>query len=276
MNQAEVTATLAAEPDLVEDGIAEDPMQTTIDGGAPAGATVAIHPLTFWRHIDRVTRTFDFAFADTDSTGQPTTAHVTVRKQLVGTFNILTGPVEPTSTPPPSDSLKVVHKPLEDHWVRNLLLKRVPGDAGDDRSTRWRVTATSGVQVTSKGATTNITSVRVQSGGLDTTITDALALFRLRRVLRFAGGSDVTITLTTGRNDDVALLYLRDRRFRLTNNGDGTYSGTFRVGLITGVRHFAVNALSHGTLFDDTAAYDSQAWILPYVVAPTQLADFLP
>ena len=277
MNQADVSATMAAEPDLVEDGLAEDPMETSVDGGLPAGATAAIHPLTFWRRITEVNRTFEFAFADTDSTGQPTTALVTVRKKLVGTFNILAGPLEPSTALPPPDSLHVVHKPLEDHWVRHVLLKRVrPNAADSDPRARWRIAATSGVQVTSKDATTNITSLRVQSGALDTTITDPLALFRLRRVLRFGAGAQVTLTLTTGRNDDVALLDLRDRRFRLTNNGDGTYSGTFRAGFFDGVHHFGVNALSHGTLFDDTAPYDSQAWILPYVVDPTQLADYLP
>ena len=281
MNEAAVTATLAAEPDLVEDGIAEASMETSLGSDAPAGATAAIRPLTFWRRIDpvRSTRTFEFAFADTDSTGQPTTAHVTVRRRLVGTFNILAGPIDPTAPLPPRDSLDVVHKPLEDHWVRHLLLKRVPLEATDGRGdarVRWRIAATSGVQVTSKDATTDITSLRVQSGDVDTTITDPLALFRLRRVLRFAGGAQVTITLTTGRNDDVSLLYLRDGRFRLKNNGDGTYSGTFRAGVFAGVHHFGVNALSHGTLFDDAAPYDSQAWILPYIVTPTELADYVP
>jgi hypothetical protein len=37
-----------------------------------------------------------------------------------------------------------------------------------------------------------------------------------------------------------------------------------------------VNALSHGTLFDDQAPYDSQAWLLPVVLAPDQVADALP
>lgn len=280
MNQAAVTATLGSEPDLVEDGIAEDPMQTTIDDGGMPGATAAIRPLTFWRRIDSVNRTFEFTFADTDSTGQPTTATVVVHKKLTGTFNILAGPAgEPF---PPRDSIHVVHKPLEDHWVRRVLLKRVtrpattdPEETSDDR-VRWRVAATSGVQVTSKDASSNIVSLRIQSGALDTTITDPLAFFRLRRVLRFATRDSVRLTMTTGRNDDVALLYLRDMRFRLKNNGDDTYSGTFRTGWLAGVRHFGVNALSHGTLFDDTAPYDSQAWILPYIVEPTALADYMP
>jgi len=280
MNQAAVTATLGSEPDLVEDGIAEDPMQTTIDDGSVPGATAAIRPLTFWRRIDSVNRTFEFAFADTDSTGQPTTATVTVHKKLTGTFNILAGP--PGEPFPPRDSIHVVHKALEDHWVRRILLKRVdrpassdPDEASDPR-VRWRIAATSGVQVTSAPATENIVSLRIQSGALDTTITDPLAFFRLRRVLRFATRDSVHLTMTTNHADDVALLYLRDLRFRLKNNGDDTYSGTFRTGWLAGVRHFGVNALSHGTLFDDTAPYDSQAWILPYLVEPSALADYMP
>ena len=43
--------------------------------------------------------------------------------------------------------------------------------------------------------------------------------------------------------------------------------------MLAGVHHLGVNALSRGAIFDDRAPYDSQAWILPYVVRPTELAD---
>ena len=43
-----------------------------------------------------------------------------------------------------------------------------------------------------------------------------------------------------------------------------------------GVHHFGVNALSHGTLFDDQAPYDSQSWIEPFIVHPLALADGTP
>jgi len=46
--------------------------------------TAAIHPLRYWRTIRSVDRSFEFAFADTDSTGHPTTAVVTIRKRLLG------------------------------------------------------------------------------------------------------------------------------------------------------------------------------------------------
>ena len=39
-----------------------------------------------------------------------------------------------------------------------------------------------------------------------------------------------------------------------------------------GLRHLAVNALSHGTLFDDALPYDSKAWALPFVVAAPEVA----
>ena len=100
--------------------------------------------------------------------------------------------------------------------------------------------------------------------------------FRLRAVLRFAPDDTVRLTATTLRNDDVVVLQQSDRRFRLHNNGDDTYTGVFRTGLLDGMRHVGVNALSHGTLFDDAAPYDSQAWIVPYVVRPLELAAWEP
>ena len=43
-----------------------------------------------------------------------------------------------------------------------------------------------------------------------------------------------------------------------------------------GLHHVGVNALSNGTLYDDTARYDSQSWITPYRVHPLVLADGTP
>jgi hypothetical protein len=182
----------------------------------------------------------------------------------------------------------VVRKPLLDNWVRHLLLKRisrstaerdgdqVSDDSGDDDGPRWRIAATSGVRVVSHPNTTQIQSIHIQAADKDTTITDPLALVRLRRVLKFASGEDVTLTVTTGHSDDVVVLNYRLLRLRFHNNGDNTYSATVHSAWLAGVHHLGVNALSHGTLFDDTAPYDSDAWILPYVVEPTMLADYRP
>ena len=286
LDQAQISSVIATEPEVVEDGQFESTDLTSMGataGTGPAGTLTAINPLHFWRVIDDVERSFEFAFADSDAAGRPTTAIVTVHKVLRGRFDILTG--VPGSDGTPIDSAtRVVRKPLADHWVRRILLRRVPV-SGSTRG-EWRVVATSGVKVTSRAATTRITSLRLQTASLDTTLADPLELFRLRGILKLEPGSPVTLTVTTLRNDDVVVLSRFGNRFRFHNNGDDTYTGvwtlpdfrleTAALSMRARIFHFGVNALSNGTLFDDTAAYDSQAWILPVVLKPDQIADALP
>jgi len=276
-DQAEVTAALAAEPVYVDDELSESPDQTSLEAPAGTGeagmatAETAIQPLAFWRTIRSVERRLEFEFSDPDPSGRPTTAAVTVHRQMLGAFNILVGDAVPEGSPPEAS---VIHKPLSDHAVRRVLLKRVPV-ADTDRGA-WRIVATSGVQITSRNALTRIQSLRIQSGPLDTTITDPLAFFRLRSMLKLDPLADVTLTATTLRSDDVVLLCLRDHRMRFHNNGDNSYTATFHVPDRLGLHHVGVNALSNGTLFDDTAPYDSQTWIEPYAVHPLELADGTP
>jgi hypothetical protein len=276
-DQGAISATLATEPDFLDDGFFDATATTnlapSLRGVSPApGATFsAIDPFFFWRSITHRTTGIEFAFADTDSTGLPRTADVTVRHTFTGTFNIV--PRDP-SNPDLPDTHHVVQKPLIDHWVRHFLVKRIDL-AGISRPV-WKIAAATAIQVTSENATSAITSVHVQSTTVDTTLTDPTVFIPFRRVLRFAAEDTVTVTVTTPRTDDVVLLYNRDRRMRLTNNGDGTYTGKFKAGLFTAWRHFAVNALSHGTLFDDTAPYDSKAWVYPYVVVGGPSVDYLP
>lgn len=262
---ATATQEVARHPELVEDGMYASAIQAPAGSTSPSGSLAAIQPLFFWRHIDRVERTFQFAFSDTDSLGRPATAVVTVMKRLSGTFNVVAEGASP-------DEGRVVQKPLVDHWVRRLLLKRV----ADDDSRPWRIAATSGVKVTSQNAVTRLQSLRVQSGTLDTTITDPLAFFRLRRILRLDAGTEITLTATTLANDDVVVLYAGDRRVRFLGHGDGTYTLTWKSDATDGVRHFGVDALSHGSLYDDQAPYDSQAWILPYMAGAMPMADLAP
>ena len=288
LDQAQVASVVAIEPEVVEDGQFESADITSLGAGATPGATgalAAIAPLRFWRVITSVERRFEFAFADSDSTGRPTTAIVTVHKSLAGRFDILTGLPGSDSTALDS-STSVTRKPLADHWVRRVLLKRVP--AADSAGRVWRVVATSGVKVTSRAATTRIESLRLQTAGVDTTLTDPLRFFYLRRILRLEPGTPVTLTVTTLKSDDVVVMCRSGHRFRFHNNGDNTYTGVWLVPDLSewnGPRpgpgrppifHFGVNALSHGTLFDDQAPYDSQAWLLPVVLAPDQVADALP
>lgn len=267
-DRAQIEQALANSPTAVDDQTFGDGEQTTVNSGA--GGFALIHPVRYWRHIDSIQRSLDFEFGDPDSTGQPTTAVVTLHRRLNGTFDILAGGWSDGAT----DSLQLVTKPLEDHWVRRILLKRVRQVT--DSLARWRIAAISGVKVTSRNAATEIRSLRIQAGALDTTVTDPLAFFRLRHVLRFDPLTPVTLTVTTGRNDDVVVLMHRGLRTVFDNNGDGTYTRTWMVADGDGLRHVGVNALSHGTLFDDQAPYDSQAWMLPYAASSEEMAEYMP
>jgi hypothetical protein len=281
MDQAAVSSVLATQPEVIDDAQFDGTDAASMASTAPAANLSAIQPLRFWRIITRVDRRFEFAFADSDSTGRPTTAIVTVHKLFSGRFNILTG-VPGSDSMPMDSTLRVVRKPLSDHWVRRVMLKRLPGS--DD----WRVVATSGVEVTSNGAATKIVSLRVQGAGLDTTVTEPLAFFRLHRILALQPGTPVTLTVTTLRDDDIVVLCRFGHRFRFHNNGDDTYTGVWQVPDLHGngdpgpgpgrppIFHVGVNALSNGTLFDDAAPYDSKAWILPILLKPDQVADALP
>jgi len=275
--QSTIAGTIAAAPDLLNDGLydTETPanLAAALRGASPAGSTtpVEIEPYFFWRTIARRMPSFEFAFADTDTTGLPTTAIVTVRRHFTGTLNIV--PRDPVNPDLP-DTHNIVRKPLDDLWVRRFLMKRVRLAPGDHAA--WKIAAATAVEVTSKDATTAITSIRVQSGPTDTTLTDPAAFIHLRRVLRFAPDDPVTLTVTTPRTDDVVLLYHHVERERFENHGDGTYTRTFTAGSLQGWRHFGVNALSHGTLYDDIAPYDSKAWIFPYVIVGGPDVDYLP
>src|SRR5439155_12148992 len=164
---------------------------------------------------------------------RPTTAMVTVRRELSGTFNIVPSVPGDSTT---ADTANVIHKPLLDHWVRYVLLKRVI--YGTSNLPRWRFAGTSLVDVTSDVNTTHIQSVRVQTSTLDTLVADPVALFRLRQVLRFPALDSVRVTVTTNHPDDVVLLHHADHRRMFHNNGDGTYTIKFLTGPLAGWRHF--------------------------------------
>ena len=269
-DRSEVEAEVARQAALVEDGFSESADQTPVDQSGSNGGvatTAEVRPVYFWRHIRDVDRFFEIAFADTDSTGRPTRAVVTVHKIFRGSFNIV--PADSNGQP---DREHVIHKPLVDHWVRRVLLRRMPIE-GSDRPV-WRIVACSGVEITSRDAQTNILRVRVQTRDQDTTFTDPLAFQRLRAITRLEPGEAVALTVTTLTADDVVLLYAREHRLRFHNNGDHTYSAVWTAPEPRGLYHLGLNALSHGTLFDSEAPYDSKAWILPYVVKPEELGEY--
>lgn len=255
---AQVAAVVQANPQFVDEDVWLSALPQSY---GDATGLAAIRPLQFWRVITSVERTKDTEFGAPDSNGRPTMALVTLHRSLQGTFNILAGAVDPTDS-----TRSVVRKPLDDRWTRKLLLMRRHWPDGDGDHDGWRLVGTSGVEIHTQGGSTHIASLRIQAGPLDTTITDPLELHRLRRIVMVPPDAPVTLTATTGSATDVVLFYGHDMRRRFTNNGDGTFTFTFPSGEFPGLRHFGVDALSHGTLFDDAAAYDSNAWVFPFAV----------
>lgn len=263
-DQVQVNNVLGTNLDLVDEDVWQSDALQSYDA---ATGFAAVRPLRFRRVITNVDRQVTTEFGAPDSSGKPTLALVTVRRHITGSFNLLAGAADSMDT-----TKRVVQKPIDDQSTRRILLMRMPArepawrDSTDRDSVRWRMVGSSLVETHTNGGATHIVSVRVQAGPLDTTITDPLEMYRVRRIARFLPNSPVRLTVTTTRNDDVVLFYGRDARRRFTNNGDNTYTFTMNAGLFPGVRHVGIDALSRGTLFDDTLPYDANAWMVPFTV----------
>ena len=258
-DDAAIASALQQSPEFVNESLSQD--ETPIEFEAQAGTFAAIEPLRFWRRVTTVESDIHIDYSNPDPSGRPLHAIATIQRHLQGTFNILAGTPEDTS---------VVHKPLDDEWTRRIaLVRRARPDSPELGP--WRLAGTSGVEIATIGGVTALVSLRVQAGDQDTTITDPLELHRLRRVIRFAPGTEVTLTATTQAASDVVLFHGHGGRRRFTNHGDGTHTFTFPVGDFPGLRHFGVDALSNGTLLDDEAPYDANAWLLAYAVVAVRM-----
>ena len=258
-DDAAVANALQSSPEFVNESVWQD--ETPMAVGLEAGTYAAITPLRFVRQITNVESDIHIEYGNPDPNGRPTLALATIDRHLQGRFHILAMA---------EDTVRV-SKPIDDDWRRKVALVRRPVPGGVELGP-WRLAGTSGVDVRTRGGSTRVVSLRIQAGAdLDTTITDPLELHRLRRILRFAPGTEVHLTATTQAANDVVLFHGYGLRRMFTNNGDGTFSFTFPVGEFPGLRNFGVDVLSNGTLFDDTLAYDSNAWILAYAVAPVRL-----
>lgn len=257
---AQVAAVIDNNPEYAD----EDVFSTNQIGSFEVGGGFsAVRPLRFFREITNVEKSRDVEFGAPDADGNPTTALVTLHRHLTGSFHLLAGSTDPSDT-----TRTRISKPLDDQWTRRMLLQRVklPND-----SLRWRLVGTSAAEARTVNGSTHLVSLRIQAAGVDTTITDPLAMHRLRRIVLLPPGMPVTLTATTSAASDVVLFYGRDMRRRFVNNNDGTHTFQFTAGRFVGLGNFGVDALSNGTLFDDTAAYDSNAWIFLFACDPARV-----
>ncbi len=262
---AQVQSTLTAATALIDDGLAQDSSSVS---AAPASASraagvssieAAIRPFTWWQVVTAETRTWSFAWSDTDASGHPNTCIATLNDHMTGRLVVV--PVSPADTTQPSATR--IFKPLDKTLTRKVMLERLP--IGVQRL--WKVVGLTGAFVQTPGATTHIMSLRIQSAsGVDTTITDPLGWYSVHHIIHFGTSDSVAITVTTSRNDDPVFIHRWDWRHRLRNNLDGTYSFKWVTSPWGGFRHFGIQAMTHGSIYDDTLPFDMQAWHLPFRV----------
>jgi ribosomal protein L35AE/L33A len=278
--QREIENELAQAPELDEAGTYENTLEAVLDDPAsPFSTAEAIRPVFFFREIKRREHTVTVEIVD-DTTRQIANVHAQVA--LGGIFHIVT-----RDTVDGEPVRGHVQKELRDRGRMRARFVRYLGEPDceregeylepahddDDARRRWRLAAVSHRRIASPEHTAQITSVRLQSGGgLDVTITDPLELVRFPLGLPHAvAGERVRVTVQTADASDDVFLSTAWGRKRLMRTEEG-FVGGFLAPLER--RHFriGVNALDHGTLFDDQAPYDSDFWGLLAWTVPADLA----
>ena len=263
----------AAKPDMT------DPSFSAVQGGVQVEAD--IQPAFWFRLIRTHERHIDVTFENPDTA--TVIAHAVITDRLTGTFNVVT---KPDTVDGQITERTWIKKPLADTAVRKADFVRhktndadTAGEAEDsadgfhDGWSPWRLVALSGTDITSDNGTRDIQSVRIQAGSVDLTVTDPLVLTARKDLPRIAPGTPVQVTATVGDPTDVVVLYARWGRMRMRPGAvSGQFVGRFLAPSETGLRHVAVDAIAHSTLFTDDGAYDSKAWGIPFVVAAPSVA----
>lgn len=195
--------------------------------------------------------------------GEIPTADVAIRADATGLLHLLVND---------NDVLRRLTKDFADTGVRSLFFEKSRVAANmDDRwfHRGWRLVAMSGVAIESPGTSRVIHAARVQAGDVDRTFDNMTDLVRVDNIMTIAPSTMVTVTVDTGDATDHVFLHRRHLRSRMefVNNGDGTFTATFETDPRMGPRHFAIDVLSDGTLYDDAMPYDNVVWGIPYRVA---------
>jgi hypothetical protein len=264
------------EPALSEGGTYETPGQSdfsTAGGSVSTDAfstTAAIRPVYFFRVIRTRSRTLDI-HVETDSDSVKVRATVDVMEHFAGTFNLVTADSTDSGV-----VRRVIKKPLQDDGHFRAVFVRFqrpePGDEDEPTTSTptmgdwedWRLAAISSHEIHSPDNTAKILSVRLQTAsGVDTTLDDPSGLFRFPRgLIRIGANEKVTITVKTADPTNAVFVLAGWGHMRLTPSADG-FTGSFHAPYEMRLFRIGVNALSHGTLFDDQAAYDSDFWGIP-------------
>lgn len=253
------------------------------DYGTLGKVDAAITPLRWGRFITGVTRTVTTTILPGD-----TMATARIEKTITGVFKIkgIDGGVD-----------TLISKPFTDKAVRNLLLRKVHFKD----TTGWRPVATSLVAGATDPPPANnriaITQVQIFSPADTVTITDPTTTYLRYHWLPFhegewgecpdlTGGDKVIVQATVvSASSDTDIVSLRygfspwalaiGRRQHMTlisqtSNSDGTftrvYQATWYSHFFTGFFNAGVDAVTRGTLYDDSLPYSASWWGVPYRV----------
>ncbi len=259
------------------------------DGPSPApfddeivGTMTEIHPIRWARFIRNIQRSVQL-----DSVTADSLAYVTVTKTFNGVLVILARY--------DSTTIDTVRKDFTSQSKKRIIFKKIANDRVIWRN--WRPVAVSLID----GGTTSSEAINIaqlelvyfNAGVRDSlVINDPLStFFRIRRhrdingmdVPDFTGGQEArmfaTVVSASPDTDHVVLRYGftpdgRRRRIRLhliSESFDGTnytrvYTRAFNMHFHRGVFAAAVDAMTHGTLFDDAEPVSTSFWGVPYMV----------
>ncbi|HID32464.1 MAG TPA: hypothetical protein EYP24_03710 [bacterium (Candidatus Stahlbacteria)] len=173
----------------------------------------------------------------------------------------------------PDSTYQLIKKILSETFEIRAIFKRLKGT--DEEYRGWKLTNISGSIGTSDSiATVRIDSLRITATNLDTLITDPMTIIDTSNVMVFKPLEQVQITVYTNTEDARLFLHtfilIRPFHIRVpfTNNGDGSYTGTWNVQLIPSIRFAIFDMLEEKTLYDDSYGYDFKGWFIPYVILP--------
>ncbi len=175
-----------------------------------------------------------------------------------------------------------VLKPFTEVATRKLLFQKRGANNAFRRG--WFLAGVSGIELVSiPTVTADIDSLKIQSASFSKTIVkDSILSIVLRpNTLLFSKGDSVFVTVFTGDATDSVYLHVQARqgynyvhgRGRLTNNGDGSFSGYWKIPqeLPFGRWHFAVDVLKgHVLAANVTSDYDSRQWGIIYRVGVSE------
>jgi len=288
---AQIQAQALADPFVQSDQatFSDQSLQPT-DYGTLGKVDVAITPLRWARFISGVTSTVTTTILPGD-----TVAVAQITKTITGTFKVkgMEGTID-----------TVISKPFQDVAVRNMLLRKV--NLLDTAVWRPVATSLVDGQTTPPPANNQIkiTEVDVYTPSDTVKITDPTTYYFRYHWLRFhpgieehfmdgekkdcpefRGGDKVVVQATVvSASADTDLVTIRygfgwglaiGRRQHMvlvsqSKNGDGTYTrvyqGTWFSHFFTGMFNAGVDAVTRGTLYDDTLPYSASWWGVPYRV----------